>query len=85
MVISWDGDAPIRLGDVARVEDGAEDIRRASHMNGKPGIAIAVKKQSDGNTVAIVDEFYKRMDMLRERVPEGIHIVEKAGFIDFSS
>jgi len=84
MVISWDGEAPIRLGDVARIEDGAEDIRRASHMNGKPGIAIAVKKQSDGNTVAIVDEFYKRMDLLRERAPEGIHIVEKAGFIDNS-
>ena len=84
MVISWDGDAPIRLGDVARIEDGAEDVRRASHMNGKPGIAIAVKKQSDGNTVAIVDEFYRRMDILRERVPEGIHIVEKAGFIDNS-
>jgi hydrophobe/amphiphile efflux-1 (HAE1) family protein len=84
MVVSWDGDAPIRLGDVARIEDGAEDVRRASHMNGKPGIAIAVKKQSDGNTVAIVDEFYRRMDVLRERVPEGIHIVEKAGFIDNS-
>ncbi len=84
MVISWEGDAPIRLGDVARIEDGAEDVRRASHMNGQPGIAIAVKKQSDGNTVAIVDEFYRRMDILRERVPEGIHIVEKAGFIDNS-
>src|SRR5690606_19889129 len=64
--------------------DGAEDVRRASHMNGKPGIAIAVKKQSDGNTVAIVDEFYRRMDILRERAPEGIHIVENAGFIDNS-
>ena len=84
MVISWDGEAPIRLGDVARIEDGAEDVRRASHMNGKPGIAIAVKKQSDGNTVAIVDEFYRRMDVLRERAPEGIQIVEKAGFIDNS-
>ncbi|MBK7948853.1 MAG: efflux RND transporter permease subunit [Deltaproteobacteria bacterium] len=84
MVVSWDGEAPIRLGDVARIEDGAEDVRRASHMNGKPGIAIAVKKQSDGNTVAIVDEFYRRMDILRSRAPEGIHIVEKEGFIDNS-
>ena len=84
MVISWDGDAPIRLGDVARIEDGAEDVRKASHMNGKPGIALAVKKQSDGNTVAIVDEFYRRMDILRERAPEGIHIVDNAGFIDNS-
>ena len=84
MVISWDDEAPIRLRDVARIEDGAEDIRTASHMNGKPGMAIAVKKQSDGNTVAIVDEFYKRMDVVRGRTPDGIEIVDQEGFIDNS-
>ena len=84
MVISWDDEAPIRLRDVARIEDGAEDIRTASHMNGKPGMAIAVKKQSDGNTVAIVDEFYKRMNIVRGRTPSGIQIVDQEGFIDNS-
>lgn len=84
MVVSWDGEAPIRLQDVARIEDGSEDIRRASHMNGKPGMAIAVKKQSDGNTVAIVDEFYRRMDLMRGRTPAGIEIVAQEGFIDNS-
>lgn len=84
MVISWDGNAPIRLRDVARIEDGAEDLRKVSHMNGKPGISIAVKKQSDGNTVAIVDEFYRRMDLVRERTPDGIEIVGNEGFIDNS-
>ena len=84
MVVSWDGDAPIRLRDVARIEDGAEDIRKVSHMNGKPGLSIAIKKQSDGNTVAIVDEFIKRMDKVRGRTPDGIEIVETEGFIDNS-
>ena len=84
MVVTWDGDAPIRLKDVARVEDGSEDIRDASHMNGKRGVAIALSKQSGGNTVAIVDEFYRRMDKLRPNTPEGIQIVERDGFLDFS-
>ncbi len=84
MVVSWEGEAPIRLQDVARIEDGSEDIRKASHMNGKPGLAIAVKKQSDGNTVAIVDEFYRRMDMVRGRTPDGIEVVAQEGFIDNS-
>ena len=84
MVIAWDDEAPIRLGDVARIEDGTEDVRRASHMSGQPGMAIAVKKQSDGNTVAIVDEFYRRMDLIRERTPDGIEVVAKEGFIDNS-
>jgi hydrophobe/amphiphile efflux-1 (HAE1) family protein len=84
MVVSWEGEAPIRLGDVARVEDGSEDVRRATHMNGKPGIALAVTKQSDGNTVAIVDEFYRRMEMMRDRTPDGIEIADAEGFIDNS-
>jgi hydrophobe/amphiphile efflux-1 (HAE1) family protein len=84
MVISWEGEAPIRLGDVARLEDGSEDVRRASHMNGKPGMALAVTKQSDGNTVAIVDEFNKRMGLMRGKTPNGIEIVEADGFIDNS-
>lgn len=84
MVVSWEGEAPIRLRDVARVEDGSEDVRRASHMNGKPGIALAVTKRSDGNTVAIVDEFYRRMEMMRDRTPDGIEIADAGGFIDNS-
>jgi HAE1 family hydrophobic/amphiphilic exporter-1 len=84
MVITWDDDAPIRLRDVARVEDGSEDARGAAHMNGEPGVAIGVSKQSDGNTIAIVDEFKRRMDALREQAPPSIHITEAEGFIDNS-
>ncbi|MEM7409794.1 MAG: efflux RND transporter permease subunit [Myxococcota bacterium] len=84
MVISWDGDAPIRLRDVARVEDGQEDVRDATHMNGKPGIAIGLSKQTDANTVAIVDEFNRRMDELRPLMPDGIQIADANGNIDHS-
>ena len=84
MIISWDGDAPIRLRDVARVVDGTEDIRDSTHMNGEKGVALALTKQSDGNTVAIVDEFKRRMDKLREIMPDTIEIVPAEGFIDFS-
>jgi HAE1 family hydrophobic/amphiphilic exporter-1 len=84
MVIAWDDEAPIRLRDVSRLEDGTEDQRTAMYMNGQPGMAIAAKKQSDGNTVAIVDEFIRRMDTIRGRTPDGIEIVETEGFIDNS-
>jgi HAE1 family hydrophobic/amphiphilic exporter-1 len=84
MILSWDAGAPIRLGDVARLEDGSEDVRDATHMNGKKGIALGLSKQSDANTVAVVDEFYKRMDQLRGRTPDGIEIATADGFIDNS-
>jgi HAE1 family hydrophobic/amphiphilic exporter-1 len=85
MVVSNRGEAPIRLRDVARVEDGTEDIRNVTYINGKPGMAVAITKQADANTVAIVDEFLKRLDAIRANLPEGIHISPKEGFIDMSA
>jgi HAE1 family hydrophobic/amphiphilic exporter-1 len=82
MIVSWEGEAPIRLGDVARIEDGSEDVRSAAHMNGKPGLALGVVKQSDGNTVAIADEFLRRMNALRGRTPDGIEIAPAESFIN---
>ncbi|MFP8876035.1 MAG: efflux RND transporter permease subunit, partial [Myxococcota bacterium] len=84
MVVSWDGEAPIRLEDVARVEDGTEDIREITRVNGRTGIAVGAAKQSDGNTVAIVDEVYRRSDLLRPILPESIQLAEADGFIDNS-
>src|SRR5258706_417698 len=84
MIVSWDGEAPIRLRDVARIEDGSEDVRDATYMNGKRGIALGLSKQSKANTVAIVDEFYKRMNAVRGGTPDGISIAKSEGFIDNS-
>jgi hydrophobic/amphiphilic exporter-1 (mainly G- bacteria), HAE1 family len=82
MIVSWDGEAPIRLRDVARLEDGAEDVRDATYMNGKPGVALGLSKQSKGNSVAIVDEFVRRMDEVRKHTPDGIQIAKREGFLD---
>jgi len=84
MVVSWDGDAPIRLGDVARVEDGVEDLRELTHVGGRGGMCVGVAKQSDANAVAMVAEVYKRADLLREITPETIRIGPSEGFIDSS-
>jgi hydrophobe/amphiphile efflux-1 (HAE1) family protein len=84
MIVSWDGEAPIRMRDIARIEDGSEDVRDATYMNGKPGIAIGLSKQSKGNTVSIVDEFYRRMDEARKHTPDGLQIAQSKGFLDNS-
>jgi HAE1 family hydrophobic/amphiphilic exporter-1 len=46
MVVAHRGGAPVHLRDVARVEDGIEDVRSLTRFNGKPGIVIGVAKQS---------------------------------------
>ena len=85
MVVARRGDASVYLRDVARVEDGVEDVRDVTRFNGVPSIVAAVTKQSDANTVAVVDEVYRRVDALRPLLPEGIQIVDDDQFIDFST
>jgi hydrophobic/amphiphilic exporter-1 (mainly G- bacteria), HAE1 family len=84
LVIAEQDGASVLLRDVARVEDGTQDVRSSTTFNGKPAVVIGVSKQSDANTVAITNEVYRRIDSLRPLMPPGISLVEQKGFIDFS-
>jgi HAE1 family hydrophobic/amphiphilic exporter-1 len=84
MVVAHHGDAPVHLKDVARIEDGETDVRALARYNGVPTVGVGVRKQTGGNTVAICDEVFKRLQQLRPLLPEGISISGGAGFIDFS-
>ena len=84
MVVAHHGAAPVYLKDVARVEDGETDVRALARYNGVPTVGVGVRKQTGGNTVAICDEVFRRLQELRPLLPEGIAIDEGSGFIDFS-
>jgi len=85
LVIATRNNTPIRLSDVARVEDGAQDVEVVSRYNGTTTVGIGIRKQSGGNTVAIVDEVYSRLDAISEALPPGLSIDSAVGFIDFSA
>jgi len=84
LVVSYQDGTPVYLKDVARVEDGTEDVRSMARFNGETAVGLGVLKQSGGNTVAIVDEVFERLQDLRDMLPEGIEIDDSLGFIDFS-
>jgi HAE1 family hydrophobic/amphiphilic exporter-1 len=84
LVITWLDGAPVRLGDVARVEDGASDPDTLAHFDGVPTVAVGVRKQSGANTVAVVDEVFRRLDEIRPQLPAGYSIKENSGAADFS-
>ncbi|MEX2204930.1 MAG: efflux RND transporter permease subunit [Myxococcota bacterium] len=84
LVVAFFDGAPVQLRDVARVEDGSEDLRAEAHYNGEISVGLGIQKQSGGNTVAIVDEVKRRIGEIRAILPSGITIDEEAGFIDFS-
>jgi hydrophobe/amphiphile efflux-1 (HAE1) family protein len=84
MVIAFENNAPIRLRDVARVEDGSEDLRAYARYDGGPAVGIGVTKQSDGNTVAIANEMLKRVSEIQKTLPADMRFKEGEGVADFS-
>lgn len=58
------------IGDVASVEDGLSDIRRASRINGRDAVSISIRKQRGGNEVSLADAIYKRVGELQKTIPK---------------
>jgi len=69
------GGLPTLLGDVARIEDGAEDERTFATLNGKPGISLEVRRQSGQNTVEIAKAVKHEIEAMRHAVPAGVNMV----------
>jgi len=84
LVVAHRDGAPVLLRDVARVEDGAADPTISARYNGEDSVGMGIRKQSGGNTVAIVDEVRARLDEVAAVLPTGIRLHDSAGFIDFS-
>ncbi len=66
---------PTLLGDIARVEDGAEDERTFATLNGKPGISLEIRRQSGQNTVEVAKAVKHEIESMRHLVPAGIEMV----------
>ncbi len=68
MVVAYRAGAPIRLKDVAEVEDGLSDYRQLARFNGQPTIGLGIVKVPNTNTVAIVDAVKEKLE--KEIVPQ---------------
>ena len=68
------GTTPLRLADVARVEDGEAEARSLSRLDGVPAVALTVQKQSGTNTVEVVDAVLARLDELRPALSSDVRI-----------
>jgi HAE1 family hydrophobic/amphiphilic exporter-1 len=78
---------PIRLRDVARVEDGMAEPRTQASVNGTPTVLLQIRKQSGTNTVEVAANVKRRLAELQSILPPGyqLRIVrDEAQFIEAS-
>jgi len=66
------GTVPLRLKDVALVEDGYKEQTGDVRINGRQGVAIVVSKQSDANTVQAAAHVKKELENIKKVLPQGV-------------
>jgi len=62
----------LRLGDLATVEDGHEEVRMYTRLNGQPAVKVNLIKQADANTVTTVQAVRRQLLSLESAFPGGV-------------
>ncbi len=72
LVVSYKTGAPVRLEDVAVVEDGLEDRRRIGRAMGQPSIGIQIQKLRGSNAVEVGRGVRDKLAEIQTQLPEGL-------------
>ena len=62
---------PVRIADVADVEDGQADLDTIATLNGTSTVLLNVRRQSGTNTVHVAKDAKERIDELKKALPAG--------------
>ncbi len=75
MILGYKGGYPIKLSDVAELEDGLADYRQLARFNGETTIGLGLVKVANTNTVAITEAVLARLENeIRPQLPPGMRI-----------
>ncbi|MBF0462062.1 MAG: multidrug efflux RND transporter permease subunit [Magnetococcales bacterium] len=74
IIVTWRNHAPVRLGDLGKVEDSVQDLRNAGSADGKPSVLLIISRQPGANIIDTVDRINQLLPVLRSSVPAEIDL-----------
>jgi multidrug efflux pump len=74
LIIAYRNGAAVRLGDVATVSDGVEDVRTTGLVDSKPSILLIIYRQPGANIIETVDRIRAAIGVLQAEIPAGIEL-----------
>jgi len=74
IVVAYRNGAPVRVQDVARVVDNAENNLVAGWYDGQRSIILAIFRQPDANTVEVVDNVKALLPEFRVQIPPSVQV-----------
>lgn len=67
-------DRPVRLSDVATVEEGASPVRGSATVDGKPGVIMRIVKQPDAETLEVTKAVDEALASMKTSLPEHVEL-----------
>ena len=74
LIIAYKNNAPLRLSDVARAVEGAEDVRQAAWAGDKPAILLNIQRQPGANVIDVVNRINALLPQLRASLPATLDV-----------
>jgi multidrug efflux pump len=77
LVIRTPGGRPVRLGDIAEIEQSTRNVRSMATYNGEPAVLLQVIRDPRANVIETVDAVQALIPEIKRWVPEGVdfHVV----------
>jgi multidrug efflux pump len=76
VIVAYHNGAPVRLGDIASVQDSVENIYVAGLQNSKPCVVVIVRRQAGANIVDTVDRIDAVLPFVRASIPASVDLVK---------
>ena len=74
-IVAYVADRPVYLRDVATVEQGYKDRQAITRVKGQESVELAVYKEGDANTVQVAERVERRLQALRNSMPDDLEII----------
>ncbi|KAF1685892.1 multidrug transporter subunit MdtC [Pseudoxanthomonas broegbernensis] len=74
LILAWNDGAPLRLGDVAAVEQGPENRHLAAWSGPMPAILVNIQRQPGANVIEVVDRVQALLPQLRAAMPASVQV-----------
>ena len=74
IIVARKNGAPVRVDQVARVADGAQELDSLALYNGQRTLLLTVQKSQDENTIEVVDGLKKTVADMASQLPPGVRL-----------
>ena len=75
LIIAYRNGAPIRVRDVAKVVNGAENVQLAAWANERAAIILNIQRQPGANVIEVVDRIKLLLPQLQAGLPASVEVI----------